>query len=628
MLGLAFLFGIAFLPCRAWSGELPKFTGYTRPGIPTSPPGPIKVVGDKETDTPIGATVYFKVFERGDGDDGDPWGTGFKDFDSAFVPGATTRGRNPEKLDTTARYLYLYQVINDSYRPAQVKSVAVRLLVPPHLITSWGHFAEKPEKGKGRGVGFAMHFENPDPKNANAPGRVLPVSTEHPGVADNIYRNPAPYFFPPKPYSLSSIQLGNKPAPLTDGEDTGREPERVVLQSSFDFEGAPNWLVKDRTRIPMSPFTRLALPAANLENPYYNPASPLMPAGMGAPGMAPMMPGMMAASTANSVDPLSHAPAVVAYWNDDPLRPGVAGMQSGQRSTIFGFTSNFPPVYEDVRLRGASTPLRKGPALSAANGGEESAAKVFHLTSVVDARGANPAVDGEVPTPVALEQCVPPLGHALGSLGGPIGQIGGGSLLRGGGGFGGGGFGFGFPFGGGGFGGGGMGGGMGGGGSGGGSGGGTGSGAGNGNGTGNANTSGTGNGTGIGQGAGISAAGAALASSMLSLLANRIALNNQLLNALALNNRILNSLSTGNVAQAVNVNVNVSQAQSMSQLQSQSQAQAQAQAQGQLQVQSQGHGHGHGHVVPEPAAVVSALLGVPFVLLLIWRRKVAAASAA
>jgi hypothetical protein len=583
MLDLAFLFGIVFLPCITEAGELPKFTGYTRPGIPTAPPGPIKVAGDKDADNPIGVTVYFKVFERSDADEDDLWGTGYKDLDSAFVPGVTAHGRNPDKLDTSARYLYLYQVINDSYRPAQVKSVAVRLLVPPHLITSWGHFAEKPEKGAARGVGFAMLFENPDPKDPKAQSRVLPVSSDHPGVTDNIYRNPAPYFYPPKPYTLSSIQLGNKPAPLTDGEDTGREPERVVLQSMFNFEGAPNWLVKDRVRIPLSPFTRLALPSANLENPFYNPASPFMPAGMDGLGMAPLMPGMMAANTMSSADPLARAPAVVVYWNNDPLRPGVAGMQPGQRSTIFGFTSNFPPVCEDVRVRGNATPPGRGPAAPAPGAG-----------------AANPPVDGEVPTPMALEQSIPPLGHALGSFGGPIGQIGaGGGLLRGGGGFGGG-FGFGFPFGGGaGTGGGGTGGGTGGGGTGAGAG----SGNGNGNGTNNANNSGIGN----GQGTATSAATAAFTSSLLALLANRLALSNQLLSNAALNNRVVNNITSGNQAQAVNVNVIVAQSQAQFQIQ------AQAQAQSQTQVPSQ--------VVPEPAAIISGLLGVPFVLLLIWRRK-------
>lgn len=143
MLGL----GLLLAPSVVRGDELKKFTGYTRPGIPTAPPGPIQPAGDKAAEGAIGATVYFKVYERSSNDEGDPWGTGFMDLDRWFVPGQALRGRNAETLDTSARYLYLYQVVNDSYRPAQVKSVAVRLLIPPHLITSWGHFTEKGDKG-------------------------------------------------------------------------------------------------------------------------------------------------------------------------------------------------------------------------------------------------------------------------------------------------------------------------------------------------------------------------------------------------------------------------------------------------------------------------------------------------
>jgi len=148
--------GLIVVPSVARAEELKKFSGYTRPGIPTAPPGPIKVAGDKALEGAIGATVYFKVFERSNDDEGDPWGTGFMDLDRWFVPGQASRGRNAESLDTSARYLYLYQVVNDSYRPAQVKSVAIRLLIPPHLITSWGHFAQRGDKGAGRGVGFTI----------------------------------------------------------------------------------------------------------------------------------------------------------------------------------------------------------------------------------------------------------------------------------------------------------------------------------------------------------------------------------------------------------------------------------------------------------------------------------------
>ena len=537
--------GLIAAPSIARAEELKKFSGYTRPGIPTAPPGPIKIAGDKAAQDAIGATVYFKVFERGNDDEVDPWGTGIKDLDRWFVPGRAARGRNAESLDTSARYLYLYQVVNDSYRPAQVKSVAIRLLIPPHLITSWGHFVQRADKGAARGFGFTMLFDHPDPKTPKAKSMVLPLSTDHAGVNDELYRDPAPYFYPPKPYGISPILLNNKPMPLTDGEDTGRAPERVMLHSMFNFEGAPNWLVKDKVAMPLMPFTRPALPGVNLGNPFFNP---MMPAGMGAMGMAPGMPGMMAGNGVGpGVDP-RHAPAVAAYWNDDPLRPGVAGVQPGQRSTIFGFTSNFPPVYEDVRVRGNVPPPFKGPAAPAADGGS-----------------ANLRADGEVPTPVAFEQCIPPLGHAPGSFGGPIGQVGaGGGLLRGGGGFGGG-FGFGFPFGGGGAGGGGM----------------MGGGAGSGTGSSSPTTS-------------TATASPVATGALLALLLSRLPLTSQ--------------------TQAVNVNV----AQSQSQAQAQAQSQAQAQAQAQSQSQHVGH---HGHVVPEPAAVVSALLGLPGLALLIRRRK-------
>jgi hypothetical protein len=547
--------GLALVPSAAQAEELTKYTGYTRPGDPTGPAGAIKDAAPMADGTPIGATVYFKVFELSEGSPTDPWGTGLKNLEHSFVSGQASRGRGSQKLDTTARYLYVYQVNNDSYRDGQVKSVAIRLLVPTHLITSWGHFAEKADKkgAAGKGVGFAMPFENPDPKKPNVKSMVLPLSTEHPGVVDALYRNPAPFFNAPQTYSLSNIQLGNKPAPLTDGEDTGREPERVVLQTMANFEGAPNWLFKDGVALPgMSPLGGPAMPFANL-------AAPVGP-------MGPMGPGMGAVSPTEA---LRRAPAVVAYWTDEPLLPGVAGMRPGQRSTLFGFTSNYPPAYEDVRVRGNQAQVNAGGAAAASRQG----GSVFHFTSysaqapaaAPDARTSNLVVDGQVPTPVGFEQCLP-LAPALGSLSGPVGGIGaGGGLLRGGGGFGGGGFGFGF---GGGFGGGGMGGGMMGGG------GGSGSGSGTGTGTGNANNN--------------------VTPFPFSLV-------------------VMPQLSNQNA-----VAVNVQQAQEQIQQQQQNQHQHQHQ---------HNHHHHHGHVVPEPAAVVPALLGVPVLLWLVWRRRTVLAPA-
>jgi hypothetical protein len=209
---------------------------------------------------------------------------------------------------------------------------------------------------------------------------------------------------------------------------------------------------------------------------------------------------------------------VVAYWADYPLRPS-------QRSTLFGFTSNYPPEFR---------PLPDTP----------------------DVRAANLRADGEVPTPVAFEQPALPVagGSTAGTLGGVPGGIGaGGGLLRGG--FGGGGFGF--PFGGG---------------------------------------LGAGGGTGGGTGGGNPA-------TTSTTPAVRVPFN----------------VTPNPAGQTVNLsNTNTNQ---QSQAQLQAQAQVQAQAQIQLQTQRQHDRHGHGHVVPEPAAFVPALLGVPVLLWLALRRR-------
>jgi hypothetical protein len=548
--------GIALVSSAAQAEELTKFTGYTRPGIPTGPAGAIaNVPGGIEA--PIGATVYFKVFELGGESPADPWGTGFKNLQSAFLPGHAARGRGSDRLDTSARYLYLYQVINDSYWDAQIKSTAVRLLVPPHLITSWGHFAERRDKGA-RGVGFSMLFDNPDPKDRTAKSRTLPVSTDHPGVSDALYRDPAPYFHAPRPYGLTGIQLNNKPAPLTDGEDTGREPERVVLQPTWNFEGAPNWLARDRVALPLSPYTRLAVTSPDLTGAGMLPGSSLTPWPMGGFGFDAGLPGLGGVNALSLTESLQRAPAVVAFWTDEPLKPGRVGVQPGQRSTIFGFTSNYPPVYEDVRVRG-NTPAAAAGA---------------------DTAPANLRADGEVPTPIAFEQCAPRQ-HALGSFGGPLETIGaGGGLLRGGDGFGGGGWG-------GGFGGGGFGGGFGGlGGLGG-----LGAGAGAGTGGGTGNGQGNGNGTSNGQ-----------QSQSQTLFPFPLTINNQ------------------------NNNQDLAIAQE-AQVQDQQRQEIQQQQQQEQQEQNDHHHHHHHHhrqVVPEPAAVVPALLGVPLLIYLVLRRRTAA----
>ena len=84
----------------------------------------------------------------------------------------------------------------------------------------------------------------------------------------------------------------------------------------------------------------------------------------------------------------SRSPAIRAVFYQDE---GDTAVKPGERSVLFGFTSNFPPLFEAARLRGALLP--KGAATPvAANGGDNLPA-------------SNVSVDAsEVPTPVAFEQ--------------------------------------------------------------------------------------------------------------------------------------------------------------------------------------------------------------------------------
>src|SRR5262249_47719607 len=131
---------------------LERFTGYTRPGNPPDhvrPDGQIVLVAAEKIEGAIGGTVYFTVLDRARyaparsrETAADAWGTGFKGFDKAFHKGLDAMGDASPELDTTARYLYLYQTVNDRKTKTPIRSTSVRLLVPPRRITSWGSFPD------------------------------------------------------------------------------------------------------------------------------------------------------------------------------------------------------------------------------------------------------------------------------------------------------------------------------------------------------------------------------------------------------------------------------------------------------------------------------------------------------
>src|SRR5262249_17300052 len=95
--------------------QAPIRVGYTRPGNPsdTEKNGKLFPLAWDPTykKALIGGTVYFAVYER-TGTEGDLWGTGIKDFDKTFVEGRSFKNEFSPGLDTQAKYLYLYMVVN------------------------------------------------------------------------------------------------------------------------------------------------------------------------------------------------------------------------------------------------------------------------------------------------------------------------------------------------------------------------------------------------------------------------------------------------------------------------------------------------------------------------------------
>src|SRR5262249_50346516 len=103
--------------------------GFTRPGNPPdklNDNGKIAHVAWSKDYRGIGCTIYFMVLRR-TGSIGDTYGSGIVDFDKRFVRGTEFDGdRSPYLSTSTAKYLYLYQIVNDrGLEPSPIKAAAV-----------------------------------------------------------------------------------------------------------------------------------------------------------------------------------------------------------------------------------------------------------------------------------------------------------------------------------------------------------------------------------------------------------------------------------------------------------------------------------------------------------------------
>jgi hypothetical protein len=314
--------------------------------------GRIQFVADEGADKNalIGGTVYFTVIDTTGAEEDDLWVRIGKGLTEAFVPGKDSEGVASPAFDSSARYLYLYQTVNDLPQAQSAMRSSSVLLIDPMLVTSWGHFT---------GHGFAIPVEQ------MGKSVIQPVSFDSPADAQNrVYRNPD------REHLIDQLfRIGKYPSRPKDGviqpvagEDPVRNPDNVVLVRGSDW--------------------------------YYR-----------------------SAVWAFGLDLLNRAPARVreADFPDRPrIRPNWIGknlLQPKERGALFGFTSPFPPTYDDVRLRGVRVLEAGGVRPIAFEGG------------VIPAADGSAPV-GRVPTPT------PPAAGAVAAVGGILG----GGILTGGGG--------------------------------------------------------------------------------------------------------------------------------------------------------------------------------------------------
>ena len=292
---LAALAGLLVLlpgPSAARADSLPRFTGYTRPGAPDDKREDGKVIpvasDAKARKTAIGGTVYFMVLERKGDNKGDPWGGGLTDLAGKFRRGVDFSGATSPALDTNAKYLYLYQVVNDRGTALAIQSASVELLVDLKKkggITSWGWFS---------GVGFGLPPAKERPRSS-----VLPVSSNYRDLSggDRTYVSPSPGVPSARTYRLTSVET-QKTARTNKGQggvarviwaalDPAVEPDYVMLLGG-DGKGRPtfralwnNSALAERMRSTVFGFTSNLPPALEPVQIRGTPPGPIQPAAVG-----------------------------------------------------------------------------------------------------------------------------------------------------------------------------------------------------------------------------------------------------------------------------------------------------------------------------------------------------------
>lgn len=348
-----------------------ELAGYTRPGTPpdkVSEDGKIIATAFGDANMKkfkiLGATIYFAVFKNM-GEEGDTFGTGMPHFDRRFDAGRSFKDAYSPRFDKKAKYLYLYQIVNDRFlnphitevkgankegqirnplfdpelkadvtasipRTENIHQFALKLLVDPRFITSWGHF---------RDSGFTADVVDVD--NSGKPVKEVVDDGKKKVERTRAIRLAFSYLpaittklpYPAYHEMAKPISLGD----LEKGFGVGSSSLNLKESKAYnDLKQVAGQIGKDNVkwaafvdRLIKSADARRDPDFVQVNYPTINPNDPNDPA----------IPGP---DHRHFVDEVAYSTFRVTWL------PGKS-LKQGERSVLVGFTTDLPPVFAPVR---------------------------------------------------------------------------------------------------------------------------------------------------------------------------------------------------------------------------------------------------------------------------------------
>jgi hypothetical protein len=348
-------------------------SGYARPGNPDD-----KFTGEGELIRQLGfegegvkkfkimgGTVYFAVFKNSGVVEGDTFGTGMANFDAKFEAGRSFKDSMSPQYDKKARYLYLYQIVNDRNldpRINQVKgakgdggikvplfdpnakidaktappvtediaSFALKLITDPRYITSWGHFRDSSFAATVVDVdGAGKPVKNVVDKVEKGDKIIHIAFTYLPAIVTKI-SHPA-YSRRARSHSLGELATG-----------FGVEPGSLNIKESKaygDIKLLAGQAGKDN--IAWASFAEGILKATDaVKEPDYVQLMYLSNEERAALSVPPIIPG--------SAPEILEDEITRAIFRVDWRKANL--LKQGSRSVVFGFTTDLPPVSAPIRI--------------------------------------------------------------------------------------------------------------------------------------------------------------------------------------------------------------------------------------------------------------------------------------